>query len=114
MEDIRHGYHTILERVNEGYEDTTIIKECMLLYWGGLIQSDLTLLALEDNTLKIYKVTSVYKVKKAQKEGDDRCEAQLNCYAWLYQHNIGKTIDKLQQIITVNRDWNKSFKEENG
>ena len=85
----------------------------MPLYWGWTISGQTDSISLEENTLKDYKVTSVYKVMKAQKEGDDSWEAQLNCYAWLYQHNIGKTIDKLQ-IITVNRDWNKSQKKRNG
>lgn len=105
--------HTILERANEGYEDTMIEERMYASVLGWTISGQTDSISLEENTLKDYKVTSVYKVMKAQKEGDDSWEAQLNCYAWLYQHNIGKTIDKLQ-IITVNRDWNKSQKKRMG
>ena len=80
---------------------------------GWTISGQTDSINLEENTLKDYKGHVRLQSYEGSKEGDDSWEAQLNCYAWLYQHNIGKTIDKLQ-IITVNRDWNKSQKKRMG
>jgi hypothetical protein len=60
----------------------------------------------DQNILSDYKVTSVYKVKKALMEGDKDWERQLNILCFLAESE-GLQIDQLQ-IVAISRDWNRS------
>ena len=100
------GIHAILERANENYEDT-ITEQRMFAEVNGLTISGQTdSLALDENILKDYKVTSVWTVISALSGGKKEWEEQLNCYAWLHKKTTGETIDQLN-IIALARDWNK-------
>tara|TARA_R100000458_G_C8270427_1_gene245182 strand:+ start:584 stop:1468 length:885 start_codon:yes stop_codon:yes gene_type:complete len=98
--------HTILERANENYEDTITEHRYFTDVNGWTISGQTDSLALEENTLKDYKITSVWTVISALNGGKADWEQQLNCYAWLHKVETGKNIDQLN-IIALARDWNK-------
>ena len=98
--------HTILERENEGNEDTITEQRMYATVNGWTISGQTDSLALSENTLKDYKVTSVWTIISALGGGKIDWEQQLNCYAWLHETNTGKSIDQLN-IIALARDWNK-------
>jgi hypothetical protein len=100
------GIHAILERANENYEDTITEQRMFAEVNGWVISGQTDSLALDENILKDYKVTSVWTIINALKGGKSDWEQQLNCYAWLHQKTTGETIDQLN-IIAVARDWNK-------
>ena len=99
--------HTLLERANENQEDTITEQRYFADVSGWSISGQTDSLALDENTLKDYKVTSVWTVISALKGGKPDWEQQLNCYAWLHKNAGGKTIDQLN-IIALARDWNKN------
>ena len=89
--------HTILERANEDNPDT-ITEERMYANVGGWTVSGQTdSISVDSGILKDYKVTSVWSVISAMKEGKIDWEQQLNCYDWLKPG--GKMI-----LHLVNRD----------
>ena len=100
------GIHAILERANENYEDTITEQRMFAEVNGWTISGQTDSLALDENILKDYKVTSVWTVISALSGGKKEWEEQLNCYAWLHKKTTGETIDQLN-IIALARDWNK-------
>ena len=100
------GIHAILERANENYEDTITEQRMIAEVNGWTISGQTDSLALDENILKDYKVTSVWTVISALSGGKKEWEEQLNCYAWLHKKTTGETIDQLN-IIALARDWNK-------
>ena len=100
------GIHAILERANENYEDTITEQRMFAEVNGWTISGQTDSLALDENIVKDYKVTSVWTVISALSGGKKEWEEQLNCYAWLHKKTTGETIDQLN-IIALARDWNK-------
>lgn len=98
--------HAILERANENYDDTITEQRLFADIEGWTVSGQTDSLAVHDKVLKDYKVTSVWTVINALKEGKSDWEKQLNCYAYLYKHNTGETINQLN-IIAIARDWNR-------
>ena len=98
--------HAILERANENYDDTITEQRLFADVEGWTVSGQTDSLAVHDKILKDYKVTSVWTVVNALKEGKSDWEKQLNCYAYLYKHNTGETINQLN-IIAIARDWNR-------
>jgi hypothetical protein len=98
--------HAILERANENYDDTITEQRLFADIEGWTVSGQTDSLAVHDKILKDYKVTSVWTVVNALKEGKSDWEKQLNCYAYLYKHNTGETINELN-IIAIARDWNR-------
>ena len=98
--------HAILERANENYDDTITEQRLFADIEGWTVSGQTDSLAVHDKILKDYKVTSVWTVVNALKEGKSDWEKQLNCYAYLYKHNTGETINQLN-IIAIARDWNR-------
>ena len=92
--------HAILERANENYDDTITEQRLFADIEGWTVSGQTDSLAVH------YKVTSVWTVINALKEGKSDWEKQLNCYAYLYKHNTGETINQLN-IIAIARDWNR-------
>jgi hypothetical protein len=60
----------------------------------------------EAGDLSDFKVTSVWTIKHALKEGKDDWDAQLNIQRYLMTKN-GYPVDKLY-VVAIARDWNKS------
>ena len=98
--------HAILERANENYDDTITEQRLFADIEGWIVSGQTDSLAVHDKVLKDYKVTSVWTVVNALKEGKSDWEKQLNCYAYLYKLNTGETINQLN-IIAIARDWNR-------
>ena len=98
--------HAILERANENYDDTITEQRLFADIEGWTVSGQTDSLAVHDKVLKDYKVTSVWTVVNALKEGKSDWEKQLNCYAYLYKLNTGETINQLN-IIAIARDWNR-------
>ena len=71
--------HTILERANEGKEGTLTEERMFGEVGGWRISGQTDSIAVEDGILKDYKVTSVWTVVNALKEGKPEWEQQLNC-----------------------------------
>lgn len=100
--------HTILERANvDGIAEKR-------LYWqvgDWRVSGGFDHLALEpDMTLSDYKVTSVWSVKDALKQGGKHeWEQQLNLLAFLAAMNGYANIQRLQ-IVALMRDWRKNEK----
>ena len=107
------GIHAVLERANENHDDTVTEQRYFADVNGWTISGQTDSLAKDENTLKDYKVTSVWTIMSAMKGGKSDWEQQLNCYAWLHKHNTGETIDQLN-IIAVARDWNKRERQRRG
>ena len=99
--------HTILERANEDNEDTITEQRMFATVKDWTVSGQTDSIDVKSNTLKDYKVTSVWSIVSALKEGKAEWEQQLNIYAYLYKQNTGKTIDQLN-IIAIARDWNKN------
>ena len=98
--------HAILERANENYDDTITEQRLFADIEGWTVSGQTDSLAVHDKVLKDYKVTSVWTVVNALKEGKSDWEKQLNCYAYLYKLNTGETINQLN-IIAIARDWSR-------
>lgn len=61
--------------------------------------------------LSDWKVTSVWGVKDALKNGKPEWEAQLNMLKWLCEHgHMKQQLPKVKrlQVVALSRDWNKS------
>ena len=99
--------HTILERANEDNEDTITEQRMFATVKDWTVSGQTDSIDVKSKTLKDYKVTSVWSIVSALKEGKAEWEQQLNIYAYLYTKNTGKTIDQLN-IIAIARDWNKN------
>ena len=99
--------HTILERANENNEDVITEQRMFTVVNDWTVSGQTDSIDVKSNTLKDYKVTSVWSIVSALKEGKVEWEQQLNIYAYLYQQTTGKTIDQLN-IIAIARDWNKN------
>jgi hypothetical protein len=105
--------HTILERANEGKEDTMTEERMFADVNGWTISGQTDSISLKDNTLKDYKVTSAWTVMNALKDEKPEWVEQLNCYAWLARENTDIKIDKLN-IVAISRDWSKPQYERSG
>ena len=99
--------HTILERANENNEDTITEQRMFAIVKDWTVSGQTDSIDVKSNTLKDYKVTSVWSIVSALNEGKVEWEQQLNIYAYLYKQNTGKTIYQLN-IIAIARDWNKN------
>ena len=99
--------HTILERANENSEDIITEQRMFATVNDWTVSGQTDSIDVKSNTLKDYKVTSVWSIVSALNEGKVEWEQQLNIYAYLYKQNTGKTIDQLN-IIAIARDWNKN------
>ena len=99
--------HTILERANEDNKDIITEKRMYAVVNSWTVSGQTDSIDVKSNTLKDYKVTSVWSIISALKEGKVEWEQQLNIYAYLYKQTTGKTIDQLN-IIAIARDWNKN------
>jgi len=67
----------------------------------------------KDGMLKDYKVTSVWSVIYAIKDGKPEWDQQLNTLAWLHEANYGEKVKGLQ-IVAILRDWNKREHQRRG
>ena len=99
--------HTILERANENNEDVITEQRMFTVVNDWTVSGQTDSIDVKSNTLKDYKVTSVWSIVSALKEGKVEWEQQLNIYAYLYKQTTGKNIDQLN-IIAIARDWNKN------
>ena len=99
--------HTILERANENNEDTITEQRMFAKVKDWTVSGQTDSIDVKSNTLKDYKVTSVWSIVSALKEGKIEWEQQLNIYAYLYKQTTERTIDQLN-IIAIARDWNKN------
>ncbi len=99
--------HTILERANENSEDIITEQRMFATVNDWTVSGQTDSIDVKSNTLKDYKVTSVWSIVSALNEGKVEWEQQLNIYAYLYKQTTGKTIDQLN-IIAIARDWNKN------
>ena len=99
--------HTILERANENEKDVKTEERMFATVNGLYISGQYDSLSLDDKILRDYKVTSVWSVVNALKEGKKDWENQLNVLAWLYYVNYGEEVNKLE-IIAICRDWSKN------
>ena len=99
--------HTILERANENNEDTITEQRMFAIVKDWTVSGQTDSIDVKSNTLKDYKVTSVWSIVSALKEGKVEWEQQLNIYAYLYKQTTERTIDQLN-IIAIARDWNKN------
>lgn len=92
--------HTILERANK----SDIVEERLYAEVNGWkLSGQFDRLDLHGTTLDDYKVTSVFKVMKADYK---EWTMQLNILRWL-AHQNGYNVDGLR-IIAILRDWKKS------
>ena len=98
--------HTILERANQDQEDTITEQRFFYPVNNWVVSGQTDSMSVNENTLKDFKVTSVWSIISALQDGKIDWERQLNCYTWLYHMNTGKKIDQLN-IIALARDWNK-------
>ena len=99
--------HTILERANENSEDIITEQRMFAIVNDWTVSGQTDSIDVKSNTLKDYKVTSVWSIVSALKEGKIEWEQQLNIYAYLYKQTTERTIDQLN-IIAIARDWNKN------
>ena len=99
--------HTILERANENSEDIITEQRMFAKVKDWTVSGQTDSIDVKSNTLKDYKVTSVWSIVSALKEGKIEWEQQLNIYAYLYKQTTERTIDQLN-IIAIARDWNKN------
>ena len=99
--------HTILERANENSEDIITEQRMFATVNDWTVSGQTDSIDVKSNTLKDYKVTSVWSIVSALKEGKIEWEQQLNIYAYLYKQTTERTIDQLN-IIAIARDWNKN------
>ena len=105
--------HTILERANEGNEDTLTEERMYADVSGWTISGQTDSISIKENTLKDYKVTSAWTVMNALKDEKPEWVQQLNCYAWLAKQNTDLNIDQLN-IVAISRDWSKFQYERSG
>ena len=99
--------HTILERANENSEDIITEQRMFATVNDWTVSGQTDSIDVKSNTLKDYKVTSVWSIVSALNEGKVEWEQQLNIYAYLYKQTTERTIDQLN-IIAIARDWNKN------
>lgn len=91
--------HQILERANE----TGVVEERLYIdLRGWKVGGQFDRLALVDNTLQDYKITSAWTAITGPKS---EWEKQLNCLAVLARE-AGYEVDKLE-IFALYRDWSK-------
>lgn len=100
--------HTIIERANESNTDTITEQRNFAVVNGWTISGQTDSISIEEKILKDYKVTSVWSVMSATKDGKLEWEQQLNCYDWLTRKNNPEIIINQLNIITINRDWSKN------
>lgn len=105
--------HTILERANEGNEDTLTEERMYAEVDGWTISGQTDSISIKENALKDYKVTSAWTVMNALKDEKPEWVQQLNCYAWLAKQNTDLNIDQLN-IVAISRDWSKFQYERSG
>jgi len=101
--------HHILERA--GGEDDLIEKRFFEEVRGESISGQLDLLEA-DGTLCDFKVTSVWAITAAIKEGKKEWEQQLNMLAWLAKKDR-QEVNKLR-IVAIARDWSPSKAKQGG
>ena len=106
--------HTILERANEDNPETITEERMYANVNGWTISGQTDSISVDSGILKDYKVTSVWSVISAMKEGKIDWEQQLNCYDWLNRKNYPERIINQLNIITINRDWSKNQKMRSG
>ena len=99
--------HNILERANENSKENLTEQRMFVDIDRYKISGQADTIAIEDKILKDYKVTSVWSVISALKDGKPEWEQQLNIYAYLYKQTFKQDISALN-IIAIMRDWNKS------
>ena len=99
--------HNILERANEGNTETLTEQRMFTQIDGYKISGQTDSISIEDKIVKDYKVTSVWSVLSALKEGKPEWEQQLNIYAYLYRINYKTDVSALN-IIAIMRDWSKN------
>ena len=99
--------HNILERANESNTESLTEQRMFVDIDRYKISGQADTIAIEDKILKDYKVTSVWSVISALKDGKPEWEQQLNIYAYLYKQTFKQDISALN-IIAIMRDWNKS------
>ena len=63
------GIHAVLERANENHEDTVTEQRYFADVGGWSISGQTDSLAKDENTLKDYKVTSVWTIISAMNDG---------------------------------------------
>ena len=101
--------HHILERA--GSDEDLVEERFFQEVNGERISGQLDLLEA-DGTLCDFKVTSVWAILAAMKEGKMEWERQLNMLAWLAKKD-GHGVDKLR-IVAIARDWSPSKAKQGG
>ena len=99
--------HNILERANMDNTDVLTEQRMFAQIDGYKISGQTDSISIEDKIVKDYKVTSVWSVLSALKNGKSDWEAQLNIYAYLYRLNHKTDVSALN-IIAIMRDWSKN------
>jgi hypothetical protein len=99
--------HNILERANMDNTDVLTEQRMFAQIDGYKISGQTDSISIEDKIVKDYKVTSVWSVLSALKEGKPEWEQQLNIYAYLYRLNHKTDVSALN-IIAIMRDWSKN------
>ena len=99
--------HNILERANMDNTDVLTEQRMFAQIDGYKISGQTDSISIEDKIVKDYKVTSVWSVLSALKEGKPEWEQQLNIYAYLYRINYKTDVSALN-IIAIMRDWSKN------
>lgn len=101
--------HHILERA--GSDEDLVEERFFEEVDGERISGQLDLLEA-DGTLCDFKVTSVWAILAAMKEGKMEWERQLNMLAWLAKKS-GHAVNKLR-IVAIARDWSPSKAKQGG
>jgi len=101
--------HHILERA--GSDEDLVEERFFATVDGEAISGQLDLLEA-DGTLCDFKVTSVWAIIAALKEGKMEWERQLNMLAWLAKQ-AGHNVEKLR-IVAIARDWSPSKAKQGG
>ena len=115
--------HSVLELANEKEDDyiNEVLKEHNIVteerlfgsVGGYTISGQADVYSKKDGMLKDYKVTSVWSVIYAIKDGKPEWDQQLNTLAWLHEVNYGERVTGLQ-IVAILRDWNKRESQRRG
>jgi len=97
--------HSVLERASDD-ERFILERRFTIERRGWTISGQVDVIDTQSGALQDYKVTSVWSIMNAFKDGKSEWEEQLNLLAYLARLN-GIEINKVQ-IVAIARDWNRS------
>lgn len=98
--------HAVLERAAEGASDYIIERRFSANILGWRVSGQADVIHVPTGTLQDYKVTSVWSVVNAFKDGKSEWEQQLNMLAYLA--GLNDVPVKRVQIVAIMRDWQET------